>query len=164
MGVPQTHHVFWMGDLNYRLEPFLFGLPGLEKPKDGKLPKSGTEEHKVVWNKLTQMIKEKQWDELIKLDEMKEELKCKRMLSGFEEGDYNFEPTFKVLTRKKMEKEGVPPDQDLAYTAQRWPAYCDRVLWHSHPTRLGDVTQTNLTNLKEVVTSDHKPVKSDFKV
>merc|ERR1711871_1276068 len=53
--VPQTHHVFWMGDLNYRLEPFLFGLEGIDKPKDGKLPKSGTEEHKAVWNKLTQM-------------------------------------------------------------------------------------------------------------
>ena len=33
--VPQTHHVFWMGDLNYRLDPYRFGL--LPAPKVTRL-------------------------------------------------------------------------------------------------------------------------------
>ena len=41
--IPQTDHIFWMGDLNYRVDPYAFGL----FPKVPKLPKSGTPEHKA---------------------------------------------------------------------------------------------------------------------
>jgi len=165
--VPQTDHVFWMGDLNYRLDPYQFGM--MEKPEDGseKLPKSGTPDHKVVWDKIQGWINNEQWAEIFKHDELREELLAKRVLCGFEEGEYNFPPTFKVLTQKKMAEECPeqdPSEKPMAYTTQRWPSYCDRILWHSHPGKLGDVKQLELTSCPHVFTSDHKPVKSSFDV
>jgi len=169
---PQTDHVFWMGDLNYRIDPYRFGMwekMGLKKYEDGKLPKSGTPEHKEVWDKIQELIADENWEELFKHDELREELVCKRVLCGFEEGVPTFPPTFKVQKKKGLEKiwaekSLTPAENPLFWTEQRWPSYTDRVLWHSHPTRLGDVTQLELTNVPDVITSDHKPVKSSFSV
>jgi len=171
--VPQTDHVFWMGDLNYRLDPYRFGfmsLPDPSKDKDHQtLPKSGTPEHKEVWDKIQELIAAEDWEELAKHDELREELQKKHVLSGFEEGVPNFPPTFKVLALKKLQKkwdEGSlePAKHPLMWTEQRWPSYTDRVLWHSHPTKLGDVTQMDLRNVPEALTSDHKPVQSLFSI
>jgi len=209
--VPQTSHVFWMGDLNYRLDPYRFGMLPAPAGGEAALPKSGTPEHKAVWDKFQELIAAEAWDELYKHDEfkvdnpiptlnpkpnpnpdLKDEINNKRVLCGFEEGPINFPPTFKVrvtcicippssnpdlnpdpnpnpkvLSQKKLLKEN--PDHDivaepLGYTTQRWPAYCDRILWHSHPTRLGDVMQTSYEACLNSMTSDHKPVKSSFEV
>jgi phosphatidylinositol-3,4,5-trisphosphate 5-phosphatase 1 len=104
--VPQTDHIFWMGDLNYRVDPYDFGM--FPKKLDGKgkiiYPASGNEEHQEIWKKLRQMVKDKQYAEIMEHDELKAELVNKRVLVGFQEGDYNFEPTFKVLPGKKAEK------------------------------------------------------------
>ena len=69
--VPQTHHVFWMGDLNYRLDPFRFGL--VPESPDGKLPKSGTPEHRAIWDKFQELVTNEQWEELLKHDELRDE-------------------------------------------------------------------------------------------
>lgn len=176
--VPQTHHVFWMGDLNYRIDPYKFGMFPSEKGQ--KFPKDGTAEHREIWDHIRNMIDEGKYEELFHHDELQCELAEKRVLCGFEEGVYNFPPTFKVLKKGKMEQgdkrkgnkgldfepmsaEDIKTNPTM-WTTQRWPAYCDRVLWHSHPSRLGDVMQTQLACCPDVMTSDHKPVKTLFDV
>ena len=166
----QTHHVFWMGDLNYRIDPYRFGMNekmGFKGYPEGTLPKSGTPDHKEVWDKIQELIAHQDWEELYRHDELREELVCKRVLCGFEEGLPTFPPTFKVLKQKHLEKAWAenneePAENPLKWTEQRWPSYTDRILWHSHPTRLGDVTQLELTNVPDAITSDHKPVRSSF--
>ena len=169
---PQTDHVFWMGDLNYRIDPYRFGMwekMGFKKYEEGKLPASQTPDHKEVWNKIQELIADKNWEELYKHDELREELVRKRVLCGFEEGVPTFPPTFKVLKKKQLEKVWKeqsldPAENPLFWTEQRWPSYTDRILWHSHPTKLGDVTQLELVSVPDAITSDHKPVKSSFSV
>ncbi len=52
----------------------------------------------------------------------------------------------------------------LEYKNQRVPAYCDRVLWRSFPECKGQLEQLSLEPLISVGTSDHKPVRSMFKL
>lgn len=174
----QTHHTFWMGDLNYRLDPYANGLvpePSAADKKADKafkdkcapFPASETEPHRAISEKIRSMIDQGQYAELAKHDELRGEIARGEVLSQFREGDITFAPTFKVVPRHKYEKEestqGKDPDKDfLNYTYQRWPAFCDRVLWASRPHCAHAVSLMEYTALPKVMSSDHKPVKATF--
>lgn len=55
-------------------------------------------------------------------------------------------------------------DEQNAYTEQRIPSYCDRILWNSHPERLGHIRQLQLESVPSMMSSDHKPVTSVFTI
>ncbi len=87
------------------------------------------------------------WD----ADQLVREIEGERAFVGFEEGDYEFPPTFKVKRSAKLE-----------YTSQRSPAWCDRILRRSvsgFPVR-----QLSLQMARAICTSDHKPVMSFFEI
>jgi len=96
------------------------------------------------------MVKSKKYKDLYETDQLKNAIDEGQVFWGFNEGDYSFPPTFKV-------ERHISP---TVYNAKRAPAWCDRILWRSFPGFR--ISQTSLSSLEEVVTSDHKPVVSSF--
>eukprot|EP00467_Chlorarachnion_reptans_P002101 CAMPEP_0114496092 /NCGR_PEP_ID=MMETSP0109-20121206/5582_1 /TAXON_ID=29199 /ORGANISM="Chlorarachnion reptans, Strain CCCM449" /LENGTH=542 /DNA_ID=CAMNT_0001673335 /DNA_START=405 /DNA_END=2033 /DNA_ORIENTATION=+ len=131
--VVQFDHVIFMGDLNYRLD---YGTQGEEKKPT-----------KEQFDQMVLKIEEKKFDTLFSCDQLTNEMAKGRVFCGFREGKYNFPPTFKVLRQKK-----------LAYTSERSPSWCDRILWHSLTKEW--VKQISLGVASDIDTSDHKPVYS----
>ncbi|CEG48449.1 domain-containing protein [Plasmopara halstedii] len=91
--------VFWIGDLNYRIQDTL------TTEEIFRLAESGGSYHELM-----------QHDQLLK------ERRAGRVLKGFEEGPLLFPPTYKFQAgTSEYEKR---PEKKL-----RAPAWCDRVLW-----------------------------------
>eukprot|EP00475_Leptophrys_vorax_P009369 TRINITY_DN1621_c0_g2_i3.p1 TRINITY_DN1621_c0_g2~~TRINITY_DN1621_c0_g2_i3.p1 ORF type:complete len:599 (-),score=160.15 TRINITY_DN1621_c0_g2_i3:51-1703(-) len=139
--VNNWNYVFWMGDLNYRIE---WG--------DGDDEKKARKPTEEVFDDVVGMIMEKRFEELCANDQLKIEMSKYRVFGNFqEEKVFTFEPTFKV-------ERGI----ELGYKNQRTPAYCDRILWKSVAGSKIDLH--NFKNAKKVLSSDHKPVWADFTV
>eukprot|EP00049_Salpingoeca_infusionum_P018380 m.356985 g.356985 ORF g.356985 m.356985 type:complete len:494 (+) comp17679_c0_seq1:269-1750(+) len=136
-----SHHVIWMGDLNYRMNVALVDEELATKP------------HEEIFAEVSRWVEAQEWAKLYQADELQVEVKESRVMSTFREGDMSFHPTFKV--------ERTP---DLQYKSQRIPAYCDRILWRSVPGTEDHVQQTSLMPLTHVSTSDHKPVCGTFQI
>jgi phosphatidylinositol-3,4,5-trisphosphate 5-phosphatase 2 len=134
----QFHHVFWLGDLNYRLD---FGALD-EKPL---IP------DRAFWATIVKQIHANRWKDLVKYDELRKEKADLHVLTGFKEGEITFPPTF------KMQRDFLDH-----YDQKRMPAWCDRVLWK---TLQG--CQSSLISYfsaPSIQTSDHKPVGATFKL
>lgn len=129
------HHVFVLGDLNYRLS---FGTQGEARKPD-----------KETFTTLCRMIRHKRYAELMEMDQLKEQQRLGQVLPGFVEGKYAFAPSFKVHRNER-----------LTYSVKRSPAWCDRILWYSLAPM--PIQQKSLTMATSVVSSDHKPVCSTF--
>ncbi|MCO5564103.1 hypothetical protein L7F22_017759 [Adiantum nelumboides] len=132
----QFHHVFWLGDLNYRLD---FGAD------EESLITTET----TAWDAVVQKIQQDDFHTLLQYDELHKEQEAKRVLFSFKEGEISFPPTFKM--RKETED---------AYDTKRVPAWCDRILWSSFPGCT--VEQLSYTSAPSVSSSDHKPVAATF--
>eukprot|EP00210_Caulerpa_lentillifera_P006808 g6507.t1 len=130
------HHVFWMGDLNYRVD---MG-EDTESPSDH------------VFKKMVDLLRKENFDELIKNDQLQTQMEAGAVFHGFKEGKICFMPTFKTERVKGH-----------MYTPRRLPAWCDRILWKSiFSTREAQVL--DYYSVPEVSSSDHKPVAAFFKV
>lgn len=132
----QFHHVFWMGDLNYRLH-----YKATEEKQS--TPETAT------WDTVTEQIRQKEFDKLFAMDELHREQEAKRALYAFKEGEITFPPTFKM----KRDAEDV-------YERKRLPAWCDRILWYSLPGCT--IEQLSYTSAPSILSSDHKPVAATF--
>jgi hypothetical protein len=89
--------------------------------------------------------------DLWKTDQLARDMRAQKAFLGFKEGLYDFPPTFKVKRNTGLE-----------YTAQRSPAWCDRILTRSVPGF--GLEQLSLSAARGVGTSDHKPVVSMFEL
>ncbi|KAH7288076.1 hypothetical protein KP509_31G011100 [Ceratopteris richardii] len=132
----QFHHVFWLGDLNYRLR---------EERTNDKQSFSNT----ASWDAITNKICHKEFNELLMMDELHREKEAQNVFYLFSEGEITFPPTFKM----KRNTEDV-------YDQKRLPAWCDRVLWFSLPGF--NVRQLSYTSIPSISSSDHKPVAATF--
>jgi hypothetical protein len=131
-------HVFFMGDLNYRLE-----RAGADKEP---LPDKFAE--------VVSLAAADDYAALLDSDQLREQLRLGRVFRGFTDAPPLFKPSFKVL------RDTVGPE----YTDKRTPSYCDRVLWHSLPGRAGEVRLQSFRAAHAVTSSDHKPVAACFDV
>jgi len=136
----EYHHVFWMGDLNYRLDY------GSQATNPTKTPAAA--EHAA----LVADIENGRWTEILATDQLRKEQAASRAFLRFQEKDPLFAPTFKVERRK-----------GLHYKHQRLPAYCDRVLFRSN-LPLKQIKATEYFQTPDITTSDHKPVAATFVV
>uniref|UniRef100_A0A7S1XGQ9 Inositol polyphosphate-related phosphatase domain-containing protein n=2 Tax=Compsopogon caeruleus TaxID=31354 RepID=A0A7S1XGQ9_9RHOD len=139
----RAHHVFWMGDLNYRLDTASL-LPGSEGW-------STVEKSRGVQRIISSS---QEFQSLADEDELSLELSDDGVLSCFREGSITFPPTFKCLRNV----EGTVYDSD------RVPSYCDRILWHSLPTHQFHLHLSTYRSVPGISTSDHKPVAAEFEV
>ncbi|XP_074045804.1 phosphatidylinositol 3,4,5-trisphosphate 5-phosphatase 1 isoform X2 [Macrotis lagotis] len=128
-------HLFWLGDLNYRLE----------------LPPSEAEN-------IIQKIKQQQFSELLLHDQLLMERKEQKVFLHFEEEEITFAPTYRFerLTREKY----AYTKQKATGMKYNLPSWCDRVLWKSYP--LVHVVCQSYGSTSDIMTSDHSPVFATF--
>ncbi|KAL3848064.1 hypothetical protein ACJMK2_018947 [Sinanodonta woodiana] len=131
----QFHHVFWLGDLNYR-----------------------TEEQIQV---LLQKIQEKNLISLLEKDQLKRVQREKVAFCGFNEAEITFFPTYRLERNvpgykyawRKIKKTGERINS---------PSWCDRVLWRSYPGVF--IENVAYGSAESILSSDHRPVFSSFNV
>merc|ERR1719397_158497 len=135
----QFHHVFWLGDLNYRCDY------GHDEKNLQKAPPLD------VFKKCNDAIAKKDYPLLLEHCQLRKLLKSPKpdAFFGFQEHEINFKPTYKVW-----------PNKDYEYQSTRSQSWCDRILSKSAPGY--NVTCTCYSNAPEVCTSDHKPVYGEF--
>ncbi|KAA0163962.1 hypothetical protein FNF27_07855 [Cafeteria roenbergensis] len=140
----QFHHVFWMGDLNYRVD---------WDKLDGKTPGTTPAEHKARFDRTMAAVEAGDWPALWKADQLLAHQQSGFVFHGFKEVPLAFPPTFKVKR-----------SAELGYKAKRNPSYCDRVLYKSLPRMAPHLAAGPVRAYAELPTSDHKPVSCQFKL
>ena len=139
-------YVFWLGDLNYRLHVDI----------------SVEECYRRIRSNDLKFLK--------RHDQLNTERAAGRAFDGFEEGDLNFNPTYKYIPGE--DRYDDRPDKKM-----RAPAWCDRVLWSCRAGNQrkiskndGSDERTKLVSLQKyqredsIKISDHKPVFAIFNV
>uniref|UniRef100_A0A8C3XN54 phosphatidylinositol-3,4,5-trisphosphate 5-phosphatase n=2 Tax=Chelydra serpentina TaxID=8475 RepID=A0A8C3XN54_CHESE len=130
-------HLFWLGDLNYRVE-----LPT-------------TEAENII-----QRIKQQQYPELLGFDQLLMEKKDQKVFLQFEEEEITFAPTYR-FERNTREKYAYTK-QKATGMKFNLPSWCDRVLWKSYP--MVHVVCQSYGCTSDIMTSDHSPVFATFEV
>ncbi|XP_062988465.1 phosphatidylinositol 3,4,5-trisphosphate 5-phosphatase 1 [Elgaria multicarinata webbii] len=130
-------HLFWLGDLNYRLE-----LPP-------------TEAENII-----QKIKQQQYPELLNYDQLLIEKKDQKMFLQFDEEEITFAPTYRF--ERNTRENYVYTKQKATGMKYNLPSWCDRVLWKSYP--LVHVVCQSYGCTSDIMTSDHSPVFATFEV
>nr|XP_046248316.1 phosphatidylinositol 3,4,5-trisphosphate 5-phosphatase 1 [Scatophagus argus] len=130
-------HLFWLGDLNYRVE-----LPS-------------TEAENIVTK-----IKQQQYQELLAKDQLNMERNDGKIFLHFDEEEITFAPTYR-FERDTREKYAYTKAKATG-TKYNLPSWCDRVLRKSYP--LVHVVCHAYGCTTDIVTSDHSPVFASFEV
>ena len=151
--VSSYDHVFWCGDLNYRLD-----LGGTERTPSA-----------AVFDAIVGLVERREFETLFATDQLSRERALGHVFHGFDEATQHllqFAPTFKVVPRLPLHKSlsaasllTLPPPR--RYNPQRSPAWCDRILFKS--VRPNDIGVTAYSSVPEVTTSDHTPVRGVFR-
>ncbi|XP_031641168.1 type II inositol 1,4,5-trisphosphate 5-phosphatase [Contarinia nasturtii] len=117
--IDEHNHIFWIGDLNYRL---------VDNP-----PRS---------------VFDVNFSEIIKHDQLYQEMQRRRVFLNYTEGAINFRPTYKY---------DPGTDEWDSSEKNRPPAWCDRVLWKGER-----ISQLEYNSVMSLRLSDHKPVYAIF--
>uniref|UniRef100_A0A8C2SUF0 phosphatidylinositol-3,4,5-trisphosphate 5-phosphatase n=1 Tax=Coturnix japonica TaxID=93934 RepID=A0A8C2SUF0_COTJA len=127
-------HLFWFGDLNYRL-------------------------NMDVQDVLTHVTK-KEFDILLAMDQLNLEREKNKVFLQFREGDISFPPTYRYERGSRDNYMW----QKFKTTGMRInvPSWCDRILWKSLPETHLVCSSYGCTD--DIVTSDHSPVFATFEV
>uniref|UniRef100_A0A673XAE2 phosphatidylinositol-3,4,5-trisphosphate 5-phosphatase n=1 Tax=Salmo trutta TaxID=8032 RepID=A0A673XAE2_SALTR len=130
-------HLFWLGDLNYRIE-----LPS-------------TEAESIVTK-----IKQQQYQELLCRDQLTIEKGEGKVFLHYDEEEITFAPTYR-FERDTRERYAYTKAKATG-TKYNLPSWCDRVLRKSYPLVHVFCQSYGCTN--DIMTSDHSPVFSTFEV
>ncbi|KAK2835959.1 hypothetical protein Q5P01_016443 [Channa striata] len=130
-------HLFWLGDLNYRIE-----FP------------SG--EAEIIVTK----IKQQQYQELLRKDQLSMERNEGKVFLHFDEEEITFAPTYR-FERETRETYAYTKAKATGIK-YNLPSWCDRVLRKSYPLVHVVCQAYGCTN--DIMTSDHSPVFASFEV
>lgn len=130
-------HLFWLGDLNYRVE-----FP----PQDAE--------------NIVMKIKQQQYQELLAKDQLSIEKKEEKVFIDYEEEEITFAPTYR-FERDTREKYAYTKAKATG-TKYNLPSWCDRVLRKSYP--MVHVVCNSYGCSNDIMTSDHSPVFATFDV
>ncbi|KAK9667886.1 hypothetical protein RND81_13G018200 [Saponaria officinalis] len=97
--IPSHDHIFWFGDLNYRLN--------------------------MTDTEIRKLVVKKKWNELFSNDQLSKELRSGHVFDGWKEGPINFPPTYKYEFNSDRYVGENPKEGEK----RRSPAWCDRILW-----------------------------------
>ncbi|CEH16811.1 isoform b [Ceraceosorus bombacis] len=160
-------HVFFLGDLNFRIELGIGEVKRLIRKGSSSLSRS----HQTA--ALATYTRPLPFDTLLSFDELSNEIRSGSCFAEFKEGAIAFPPTFKF---------DVGTDDYDTSEKQRVPAWTDRILWRSRKPLRNDgpaskgaerdsvdrgkefdaVRLIEYTSVPQVCTSDHKPVRGCF--
>ncbi|KAL6108524.1 inpp5d [Pungitius sinensis] len=133
----QFTHLFWLGDLNYRVE-----FPS-------------TEAEYIVTK-----IKQQQYQELLSKDQLNMERNDGKVFLHFDEEEITFAPTYR-FERDTRDKYAYTKAKATG-TKYNLPSWCDRVLRKSYPLVHVVCQAYGCTN--DIMTSDHSPLFATFEV
>eukprot|EP00301_Raphidiophrys_heterophryoidea_P022219 c642_g1_i1.p1 GENE.c642_g1_i1~~c642_g1_i1.p1 ORF type:complete len:733 (-),score=143.05 c642_g1_i1:70-2268(-) len=181
----QTTHTFFVGDLNYRLDPGY---------RPGKTSTLSLEERR---NQVRELLCAQDHSGLLKHDQLLCDLTNDGFMPGFVDTilAYPHIPTFKLArnlcestvdsinastepqphTRHSNELD-VPQAQqqhvqhsrssiavnNLQFSGKRIPSFCDRILYHSLPSAKSSLDLKSLKVIEGIHSSDHLPVMAVF--
>ncbi|KAL0974145.1 hypothetical protein UPYG_G00216220 [Umbra pygmaea] len=127
-------HLFWCGDLNYRLD--------------------------LDVQDILKHVSKRQFDELMCADQLTQERHKRKAFLNFKEEKIAFPPTYRYergsrdcYLWQKYKTSGVRVNV---------PSWCDRILWKSHPETHISCNSYGCTD--DIFTSDHSPVFATFHV
>uniref|UniRef100_A0A8C5PQA2 phosphatidylinositol-3,4,5-trisphosphate 5-phosphatase n=1 Tax=Leptobrachium leishanense TaxID=445787 RepID=A0A8C5PQA2_9ANUR len=127
-------HLFWFGDLNYRLD--------------------------MDVQEILNFISRKEFDPLLKVDQLNLEKEKNKIFLRFSEEEISFPPTYRyergsrdTYVWHKHKPTGVRTNV---------PSWCDRILWKSYPETHVICNSYGCTD--DIMTSDHSPVFGSFEV
>lgn len=104
--------------------------------------------YRITGTPLRQDFDTSDYSELVKKDQLYQEMQAQRVFVNYTEGPIHFRPTYKY--------DPGTDDWDSS-EKNRPPAWCDRVLWK------GDrISQLEYTSVMSIQLSDHKPVYAVF--
>ncbi|TYH73068.1 hypothetical protein ES332_D05G301900v1 [Gossypium tomentosum] len=128
LGLPRGIHdherIIWLGDLNYRIN--------------------------LSYDETCDLISNKKWSELIKRDQLVQELQKGGTFEGWSEGVLDFAPTYKYEVNSEK-YYGEDPK-----IGRRTPSWCDRILSYGKGLRQQSYCRT------ELKISDHRPVTATY--
>ncbi|OCT78814.1 phosphatidylinositol 3,4,5-trisphosphate 5-phosphatase 1-like [Xenopus laevis] len=130
-------HLFWLGDLNYRLQ-----LPN-------------TEAENII-----QKIKQQQYQELLSHDQLNLERRESLIFFQFHEEEITFPPTYRY--ERGSRERYCYTKQKATGMKYNLPSWCDRILWKSYPQMHILCQSYGCTD--DITTSDHSPVFGTFQV
>ncbi|XP_063288837.1 phosphatidylinositol 3,4,5-trisphosphate 5-phosphatase 2 [Pelobates fuscus] len=127
-------HLFWFGDLNYRLD--------------------------MDVQEILNFISRKEFEPLLKVDQLNLEKEKNKIFLRFSEEEITFPPTYRyergsrdTYVWHKHKPTGVRTNV---------PSWCDRILWKSYPET--HVICNSYGCSDDIMTSDHSPVFGSFEV
>nr|XP_039251513.1 phosphatidylinositol 3,4,5-trisphosphate 5-phosphatase 2-like [Styela clava] len=127
-------HLFFLGDLNYRLE---------------------MDVHNIL-----EHIKKRDLSDLYKVDQLRREKELNKVFYDFSEDEIAFQPTYRyergtreAYSHLKIKRTGIRINV---------PSWCDRVLWKSYPETHNVCHAYGCSD--DIMTSDHSPVFFNIQV
>jgi phosphatidylinositol-bisphosphatase len=99
-------------------------------------------------DKAKSLIKNGRYEDVLKFDQLRDQMQEGKVFHGFTEGPITFRPTYKY---------DVNSDNWDSSEKNRSPAWCDRVLWKGD-----NISQIDYVSVGQYKLSDHKPVASLF--
>uniref|UniRef100_A0A8D3DQ65 phosphatidylinositol-3,4,5-trisphosphate 5-phosphatase n=1 Tax=Scophthalmus maximus TaxID=52904 RepID=A0A8D3DQ65_SCOMX len=127
-------HLFWLGDLNYRLDMDI--------------------------QEILNYINRKEFDPLLKVDQLNLEREKNKVFLRFAEEEISFPPTYRY--ERGSRDTYVWQKQKATGMRTNVPSWCDRMLWKSYPETHIVCNSYGCTD--DIVTSDHSPVFATFEV
>nr|XP_040031013.1 phosphatidylinositol 3,4,5-trisphosphate 5-phosphatase 2A [Gasterosteus aculeatus aculeatus] len=127
-------HLFWLGDLNYRLDMDI--------------------------QEILNYINRKEFEPLLKVDQLNLEREKNKVFLRFGEEEISFPPTYRY--ERGSRDTYVWQKQKATGMRTNVPSWCDRILWKSYPETHIVCNSYGCTD--DIVTSDHSPVFGTFEV
>uniref|UniRef100_H3CJ76 phosphatidylinositol-3,4,5-trisphosphate 5-phosphatase n=1 Tax=Tetraodon nigroviridis TaxID=99883 RepID=H3CJ76_TETNG len=127
-------HLFWLGDLNYRLDMDI--------------------------QEILNYINRKEFEPLLKVDQLNLEREKNKVFLRFAEEEILFPPTYRY--ERGSRDTYVWQKQKATGMRTNVPSWCDRILWKSYPETHIICNSYGCTD--DIVTSDHSPVFATFEV
>ncbi|NWS63710.1 SHIP2 phosphatase, partial [Chunga burmeisteri] len=152
-------HLFWFGDLNYRLDMDIQVRGGGEGGALGVVsppPRANPSVPQEILN----YISRKELEPLLKVDQLNLEKEKHKVFLRFGEEEITFPPTYRY--ERGSRDTYVWHKQKPTGVRTNVPSWCDRILWKSYPETHINCNAYGCTD--DIVTSDHSPVFSSFEV
>uniref|UniRef100_A0A9J8CKC9 phosphatidylinositol-3,4,5-trisphosphate 5-phosphatase n=1 Tax=Cyprinus carpio carpio TaxID=630221 RepID=A0A9J8CKC9_CYPCA len=127
-------HLFWFGDLNYRLDMDI--------------------------QEILNYINRKEFEPLLKVDQLNLEREKNKVFLRFAEEEITYPPTYRY--ERGSRDTYVWQKQKATGMRTNVPSWCDRILWKSYPETHIVCNSYGCTD--DIVTSDHSPVFGTFEV
>ncbi|XP_033865227.3 phosphatidylinositol 3,4,5-trisphosphate 5-phosphatase 2A isoform X1 [Acipenser ruthenus] len=127
-------HLFWFGDLNYRLDMDI--------------------------QEILNYINRKEFEPLLKVDQLNLEREKNKVFLRFAEDEISYPPTYRY--ERGSRDTYVWQKQKPTGMRTNVPSWCDRIMWKSYPETHIVCNSYGCTD--DIVTSDHSPVFGTFEV